>query len=136
MIEHDFSFETLRVLLETLHELRTLHSLHVSRPVVYVGRRHQLSAGGEARNDDGFQVCARGVDGGGVARRARSQYQQASVSGFFRHEGMVGTKMREFNSNAVRFQIITRLNRCSACATRRSTAIPTRPVARNGLRAL
>jgi hypothetical protein len=27
---------------------------------------------------------------------------------------MMGTKMREFNSIAVRFQIITRLNRCSA----------------------
>src|SRR5213592_1566929 len=68
MVEHDFSFETLGVLLETLHQLRALRSLHVSRPVIHVGRRHELSAGREARDDDGFQVCARGVDGGGVTR--------------------------------------------------------------------
>jgi hypothetical protein len=83
MIEHDFSFETLGVLLETLHQLRTLHSVDVSRPVIHVGRRHELSAGSEARNDDGFQVCPRGVDGGGVARWAGSQYQQPRMSGFF-----------------------------------------------------
>jgi len=35
------------------------------------------------------------------------------MSGFFRHDGMVGTKMCEFNSIAVRVQIITRLNRRS-----------------------
>jgi len=32
------------------------------------------------------------------------------MSGFLGHDGMVGTKMREFNSIAVRVQIITRLN--------------------------
>jgi len=111
MIEHDFSFETLGVLLETFHQLGTLHSLRVSRPVIHVGRRHELPTGGEARNDDWLQVRARSVHCGGVARRAGSQYQQPRMSGFFRHDGMMGTKMREFNSIAVRFQIITRLNR-------------------------
>src|SRR5437899_8055237 len=100
MIEHDFSLKTFRVPLETVHELRTLHSFHVSRPVVHVGRRHELSAGSEARNDHGFQVCARGVDGGRVARRARSQYQQPSVSGLLRHEGRTWAKTGEFNSIA------------------------------------
>jgi len=47
---------------------------------------------------------------------------------------MVGTKMREFNSIAVRFQIITRLNRRSAWRGPLRIAISNGPAAWNGPR--
>jgi len=57
MVEYDLGFETLGVLLETLHQLRTLHSLGVSRPVVHVCRGHELSAGSEAVMTTGFRFA-------------------------------------------------------------------------------
>ncbi len=81
MVEHDLGLEPLGVLLEALHQRRTLHAHRVGRPVVHFGRGHELAALGDAGDQHGLQVCARGVDGGGVSGGAGTEDQEAGVSG-------------------------------------------------------
>ena len=71
--------EALGVLQEALHQVGALHAVDVGRPVVDVGRRHQLAALGDAGDQHRLQVGARGVEGGGVAGRAGAEDQDAGV---------------------------------------------------------
>ena len=84
LVEHDLGLEPLRVLLEALHQLGPLHAVRVRRPVVDVGRRHQLAAGRETGDEHGLQVGARRVDRGRVAGRAGPEDEQAAVPGGLR----------------------------------------------------
>ena len=42
LVRNHLGLEALGVALEALHEVRALHAVRVGRPVVHVGRRHQL----------------------------------------------------------------------------------------------
>ena len=64
--------EALRLLAEAVHELRPVDALGEARVVLDLAGEHQLAAGRGARDDDGLEVGARRVDGGGEAGRARA----------------------------------------------------------------
>ena len=82
MVEHDLGVEALGVLQEALHQVRAHHAVDVGRPVVDVGRRHQLAALGDAGDEHRLQVGARGVDRRGVAGGAGAEDQDAGVLGW------------------------------------------------------
>ena len=79
VVEHDLGVEALGVLQEALHQVRALHAVDVGRPVVDVGRRHQLAALRDAGDEHRLQVGARGVDRGGVAGGAGAEDQDSGV---------------------------------------------------------
>ena len=64
--------EALRLLPEAAHELRSVDAFREARVVLDLAGEHQLTTGRGARDDDGLEVGARGVDGGGEAGRARA----------------------------------------------------------------
>ncbi|VXB98138.1 hypothetical protein CITRIK5_70408 [Citricoccus sp. K5] len=69
----DFSAESGGLLFQVGHQFRTEDALREAGEVLHVGGVHQLTAGGHGPCDhEGIQVRACSVDGGGVARRARS----------------------------------------------------------------
>ena len=80
VIEDDLGLEALGVLLEARHQVGALHAVGVGRPVVDVGRRHQLPALREAGDQHRLEVRARRVYCGGVAGGAGTEDQQAGVS--------------------------------------------------------
>jgi hypothetical protein len=53
----------------------------VGRPVVDLGGGHQLAALGQAGDEQGLEVGAGGVDGGGIAGRAGAEDEQAAMAG-------------------------------------------------------
>jgi hypothetical protein len=67
VVEDDLGLEALGVLEEAVHELRPLHAHGVGGPVVHVRGGHELSALGEAGDEDGLEVRPGGVNGGGIA---------------------------------------------------------------------
>jgi hypothetical protein len=81
MVVDQFGFEALGMLLEAFHEFRALNPQRVRRPVVHVGRGHQLTALGNTGDQHGFEVGTGGIYGRGVAGRAGSEYQEAAVAG-------------------------------------------------------
>jgi hypothetical protein len=81
VVEHDLGLEALGVLQEALHQLRALHAVDVGRPVVHLGGGHQLAALRDAGDQQGFEVCAGRVDGGGVAGGAGAEDQNFGVLG-------------------------------------------------------
>jgi hypothetical protein len=60
----DLSFESLSVLLHSDHQVWTLQSFDVPRPVVNIGRGCELPAGFDASDHDWIQVCSCSVDCG------------------------------------------------------------------------
>ena len=80
LVEDDLGLEALGVLEETVHELGTLHAHRVGGPVVDVGGGHELAALGEPRDEDGLQVGARGVHGGRIAGRSRTEDEEARMA--------------------------------------------------------
>ena len=66
---------------EALHQLGALHAFRVRRPVLDVGRGHQLAALGDAGDQHRGQVGARRVDGGRVAGGAGTENQDFGVFG-------------------------------------------------------
>ena len=69
LVENHFGAEAFGVSKEARHQFRTLYAFSVSGPVVDFGGGHQLSALFDTGNDDGLEVGAGGIDGGGVASR-------------------------------------------------------------------
>ncbi len=85
VIENDLGIEAAGMRLETGHQLRTLYAIGIGRPVVDIGRRHQLAALRKAGDQQGFQVGAGGVDGGGVAGGAGAENDEATVANGLGH---------------------------------------------------
>jgi hypothetical protein len=79
MVEHDFGPEALGMLLEALHQLRPLHAVGVSRPVVDVGGGHELTPLGEPGDEDGLEVCTGGVNRGAVSSGAGTEDQYTAM---------------------------------------------------------
>ncbi len=81
MIEKHFGLETLGVAAHAVHQVRAKQAFDVAWPIIDLGRGHQLAALFETGDQQRRQVGARGVNGGGVARRSGSKNQQAAVAG-------------------------------------------------------
>ena len=79
VVEDDLRVEALGVLQEALHQVGAHHAVDVGRPVVDVGRGHQLAALGDAGDQHRLQVGAGRVEGGGVAGGAGAEDQDAGV---------------------------------------------------------
>ena len=74
MVKYHFGLEALGVSLKALHEIGTLYPHGVGRPVIDVGRRHELSALLHAGDKHGVQVRPCRVDGSAVTSGAGTQY--------------------------------------------------------------
>ena len=81
MVKHNFGIESLGMLEETLHQLRSLHAIHVGRPVVHIRGRHQLATLGDAGDQHRVEVGAGGINGCGVACGAGTKNQDFGVLG-------------------------------------------------------
>lgn len=81
VVEHDFGTEAAGVFLETFHEFRPLNALGLGWPVVHLGSGHELAALREPGDENGLEVGACGVDGGGVAGGAGTEDEKAAVTG-------------------------------------------------------
>ena len=79
VVEHDLGVEALGVLQEALHQVGPHDAVDVGRPVVDVGRRHQLAALGDAGDEHRLQVGARGIDRGRIAGGTGAEDQDAGV---------------------------------------------------------
>jgi hypothetical protein len=53
MVEHYLRIKAFCMGLEALHQFRALNTIYISGPVVNVGRGHELSALGDARDKHG-----------------------------------------------------------------------------------
>ena len=73
MIKNQFGFETLGVLLKTLHKLGALYTHGIGRPVIDVGGRGKLPALFQAGDQHRVQVGAGRINGGGVPGRPGTQ---------------------------------------------------------------
>ena len=72
--------QALGVFLEARHQFRALHAVGVGRPVIDVGRGHQLAALGDTGDQHRFQVGAGGVTAMRCSWRAGTEDQQAAVA--------------------------------------------------------
>ena len=79
IVDH-FGVEALRVSQHAIHEFRALQAFDITRPVVDIGCRHQLTALFDARDHDRIEVGARRVNGRSVTRRPRAQDQNPAMS--------------------------------------------------------
>jgi hypothetical protein len=77
------------LLLELLHQLRALYAFGEARIVLDLGGDGELAAGLRAVDDEGLQVRAGGIDGGGQARRAGADDDHLAVLRLFRHAGIL-----------------------------------------------
>ncbi|MCY1412397.1 hypothetical protein D9M71_278000 [compost metagenome] len=82
VVVNDLGVEALRMLLHPFHQRGAGQAFHVARPVVYLGGGGELTARLDAGDDDRLEIRARGVHGGGVARRAGAQDDQARMLDF------------------------------------------------------
>ena len=80
VVVHYFRVEAFGVLAEALHEIRALHAVGIGRPVVDVGRRHQLAALRDAGNQHRLQIRTSGVHRRGIAGGAGTENEQAGVA--------------------------------------------------------
>ena len=81
VVKNHLGFEALGVLQKTLHQLGALHAHDIGGPVVHLGGGHELATLGHAGDEDGVQVGAGGVNGGGVTSGARAKNQKLGVLG-------------------------------------------------------
>ena len=81
VVENELGLEALGMLLETRHELGTLHAHRVGGPVVDIGGRHQLATLRKPGDQHGLEIGARGVYCRRVSGGPGSQDQQAGVLG-------------------------------------------------------
>ena len=79
MVVDDFGVEALRVTQHAIHQFRALQALDVARPVVDVGRGHQLAALLDAGNDHRVEIGPGSIDGGRVAGRSGPQDQNPAM---------------------------------------------------------
>ena len=73
MVPDDLGPDMLGLGLHLLHQPRALDDVAEAGIIFDVGGGGQLAAGLDALDDDRVQAGARGIDGGGVAGRARSR---------------------------------------------------------------
>jgi hypothetical protein len=95
VVKHDLGVEALGMLLETLHQVRTLDTVHVSGPVVHFGGGHELTALSHAGDQKRFQVSAGGVNRCGVPGRAGAENQNLGMFGSGGHGEQSGRAMVE-----------------------------------------
>src|SRR5690606_12921464 len=81
LIKDHFRVEALGMFLETCHQIRPHDAIGIGRPVVDFSRSHQLAALSDTGDQYRVEVCACGIDGGGVACRAGCKYQKMGVLG-------------------------------------------------------
>jgi hypothetical protein len=86
LAEHDLGVETLGVLQEPLHQLGTLDTCMVGRPVVYLGGGHKLTALGDAGDQHRLQIGARRIDRCRISSRTGAENEQTGVFCCGRHE--------------------------------------------------
>jgi hypothetical protein len=79
VIKNDFCLEPLGMFLKTLHEIRSLNTMNVRGPIVYISGGHELAALSDAGDQEGLKVGSGGVDGSSVSRRAGAQDQNFGV---------------------------------------------------------
>jgi hypothetical protein len=58
---------------QLFHQGRTLQTRRSARPVIDIGRRHELSAELDARDEDRIQVRSGGINGCGITGRPGSE---------------------------------------------------------------
>jgi len=92
VIKHHLGVKALSVFQKPLHQVGTLHTMDIGRPVVHIGGGHQLTALGHAGDERGLKVGAGGINGGGVAGGARAQNKNFAVLGGC--HGMGGSEPR------------------------------------------
>jgi hypothetical protein len=83
--DEELRAEALGLLLELLHQLRPLDAFGEAGVVFDIGGDGELAAGLRAVDDEGLEVGAGGVDGGGQSRRPRADDDDFAVQGLFRH---------------------------------------------------
>jgi hypothetical protein len=71
--------EAFGMLQKALHQFGSLHAMGVSRPVVYVGGGHQLTALRNARDQHRVEVGSGCIHSGRIACRTRTQNEHAGV---------------------------------------------------------
>jgi hypothetical protein len=81
VVKDDLGLEALGVLQKALHQLGALHAVHVGRPVVDLGRGHELPALGDAGDQHRIEVGACRIHGSGVAGGAGAEDQDFGVFG-------------------------------------------------------
>src|SRR5439155_15953611 len=81
VVENELGLEALGMLLETRHELGTLHAHRIGGPVVDIGGRHQLAALRKPGDQHRLKIGARSVYCRRVSGGSGSQDQQAGVLG-------------------------------------------------------
>ena len=69
VIEDRFGRESLGVLLKSHHQIGAHDAIRVGRPIIDVGRRHQLAPLRDAGDQHRLKIRTRGVDRSGVAGR-------------------------------------------------------------------
>ena len=75
---HVFGAEVLRLLLHVLHQVRAVDAFREAGKVLHQGGEGKLPAGFMAAHDQRFQIGARGVNGGGIARAAGTDNDNVS----------------------------------------------------------
>ena len=66
VVENDFRAEAFGVGEEARHQFGALHAVGIGRPVVHFRGSHELAALLQTGDDDGIEVGAGGINGGGV----------------------------------------------------------------------
>ena len=66
VVENDFRAEAFGVGEEARHQFGALHAVGIGRPVVHFRGGHELAALFQTGDDDGVEVGAGGINGGGV----------------------------------------------------------------------
>ena len=75
MIVDEDGIETLRMSAHPLHQIRSLHAVLVSRPVVHAGCAHQLATLLQTGDQGRVKVGAGGINRGGIAGRSGAENQ-------------------------------------------------------------
>ena len=73
VIKNHLGVETLGMFLETLHQLGALHTHGISRPVIDIGCRHQLTALLKAGDNDRIQIGAGRINRRRITGRAGTE---------------------------------------------------------------
>ena len=108
MVEDDLGLEALGMRLHARHQVRTHQAVGIARPVVDLGRRHQLAALLQAGDQHRLEVGAGGIDGGGVAGRAGTEDQQLAVLRGAHGDRRSGRRQRRrMGGEATRIKVLT-----------------------------
>ena len=85
VIIHNFCVVSLHVLQHAVHQFGTLQSFDITRPVIDIGRRHQLTALFDAGDDNGLEIrpcrihCSRITGGAGAKNQNPAMFRVAHV---------------------------------------------------------